>query len=119
MSNISRYRKVNITIITVCLIAIFTFLFYLDDKSKEYSVPAVVYGTDYDGYTLFETNDGNLWAYEIPFHVDKGTKATLNMYDMSPDGKDVTDNVILSVEIENEDGYVQAIDCRYDTDNAD
>lgn len=88
------------------------------DKANHYSVPAVVTGTDYDGYTLFETPDGNLWAYELPAHVAKGTKATLNMYDMSPDGKDVTDNVILSVEIEDEDGYVQNIDCRYDKANA-
>lgn len=81
------------------------------DKANEYTVSAVVYGTDTDGYTLFETPDGNLWAYELPAHVAKGTKAKLNMYDMSPDGKDVTDNIILSVEIE-KDGYVQKIDYR-------
>ena len=118
-NKISRYRKANIFLGIVCLFVIIVLSCVLVDKAKCYTVPATVVGTDYDGYTLFETPDGNIWAYEIPFHVAKGTNAKLNMYDMSPDGKTVTDNVILSVEIKNEDGFVQKIDCRYDSSNAE
>lgn len=118
-TKISHYRKVNILLAIVCFIAIMTLTCIMVDKAKEYTVSATVVGTDYDGYTLFETPDGNIWAYELPFHVAKGTDARLNMYDMSPDGKTVSDNVILSVEIKNEDGFVQKIDCRYDPSEAE
>lgn len=86
----SAYIIAIATILIICGFAM--------DKVNHYSVPATVYGLDYDGYTLFETEDGNLWAYELPDHLAKGTHVTLNMYDMT-NGESRINDIILSVTI--------------------
>lgn len=92
--------KTFMIIILVCTIGVGGII--LQDKANRYSVPATVIGLDDDGYTLFETPDGNVWAYELADgdFLQKGKEVTLNMYDNSPDGKDVRWNTILSIEVD-------------------
>lgn len=86
---------ITMLVLVVCIAGV-----VIQDKANHYSVPAEVIGLDYDGYTLFETKDGNIWAYELKDHLDKGTEVKLNMLDNSPDGKTVKYNTILSIELD-------------------
>lgn len=95
-------RIVKIVMVSLLFVASFIIIGVVQDKANTYSVSATVYGKDCDGYTLFETPDGNIWAYELADedYLQKGKEVTLNMYDNSPDGKDVRWNTILSIEID-------------------
>ena len=88
------------TCIAVLSIAFLIGVCLASDYMNKYSVPAVVVGLDNEGNTLFETQDGNLWAYELPTYIGRGKEVRLNMYDMSPDGRTVEDNIILSITID-------------------
>ena len=93
-------KVLNGVLIAVVVVVVSIIALDIQYKTNHYSIPAVVYGVDCDGYTLFETKDGNLWAYKLadPFYLNKGTEVRLNMYNMSPDGHSVKDNIVLSVE---------------------
>lgn len=95
----------KIKIIGIVLIIIATFIggLYLQDKASHYTVPAYVYGHEGTETHLFETPDGNIWAYDLNDYIPTGKEVKLNMLDMSPDGKDVTHNIILSINIDGVD----------------
>ena len=96
-------NTIKATLITLVVCLIFIGGVYLQDKSAHYSVPAIVYGHEGTETHIFETPDGNIWAYDLNDYIPTGKEVRLNMLDMSPDGKDVTHNKILSVNIDGVD----------------
>lgn len=95
-------KIIKIATITTLFVMSFIIIGVGQDKANTYSVSATVYGKDCDGYTLFKTPDGNIWAYELADedYLQKGKEVTLNMYDNTHDGKDVRWNTILSIEVD-------------------